>query len=138
MDKTTRNAIAAATQEARRLLEADFSAQLDGTFDVRSVGTMPAEGGPHLSAAERMQREKIVAAVDHKRAAGLSTAAAVTGYVRDAAFTTLNRFVALKLLEARGLVQECVSRGEQSAGYREYCGLAPGVSLLAGAAGYRL
>ena len=36
---------------------------------------------------------------------------AVADYLRDAAFTTLNRFVALKMLEARGLVQECVSRG---------------------------
>src|SRR5215207_6500778 len=102
MDKNTRNAIAAATQEARGLLEADFSAQLDGTFDVRPTGTIPTEGGRHLSAAERLQREKIVAAVEHKRAAGMSTAAAVTDYVRDAAFTTVNRFAALKLLEARG------------------------------------
>jgi hypothetical protein len=138
MDRITRNAIAAATQDARHLLEVDFSAQLDGTFDVRPRGTILPEGGRHLSAAERVQREKIVAAVEHKGAAGLSTASAVTDYVRDAAFTTLNRFAALKLLEARGLVQECVSRGEQSAGYREFCGLAPGVTLLPNAAGYRL
>jgi hypothetical protein len=63
---------------------------------------------------------------------------AVTDYVRDAAFTTLNRFVALKMLEARELVQECITKGEQSAGYREFCGMAPGVGLLANAAGYRL
>ncbi len=63
---------------------------------------------------------------------------AVTDYVRDAAFTTLNRFVALKMLEARELVQECITKGEQSAGYREFCGMAPGVALLPDAAGYRL
>ncbi len=63
---------------------------------------------------------------------------AVTDYVRDAAFTTLNRFVALKMLEARQLVQECITKGEQSGGYREFCGMAPGVALLPDAAGYRL
>ena len=56
----------------------------------------------------------------------MTPAEAVADYLRDAAFTTLNRFVALKMLEARELVQECVTRGEQSAGYREFCGLAPG------------
>ena len=63
---------------------------------------------------------------------------AVTDYVRDAAFTTLNRFVALKMLEARQLVQECITKGERSAGFREFCGMAPGVALLPDAAGYRL
>jgi hypothetical protein len=63
---------------------------------------------------------------------------AVADYVRDAAFTTLNRFVALKMLEARELVQECITKGEQSAGYREFCGMAPGIALLPDAAGYRL
>jgi len=29
-------------------------------------------------------------------------------------------------------------KGEQSAGYREFCGMAPGVALLPDAAGYRL
>ena len=58
-------------------------------------------------------------------------------YLREAAFTTLNRFVALKMLEARGLVQECISRGEQSAGFKEFCGLAPGLVQLPDH-GYRL
>jgi len=62
----------------------------------------------------------------------------VADYLRDAAFTTLNRFIALKMLEARELVQECITKGEQSSGYREFCGLAPGVVLLPDTAGYRL
>ena len=63
---------------------------------------------------------------------------AVADYLRDAAFTTLNRFVALKMLEARGLVQECVSKGEASSGFvNEFCGLAPGLKFPDGS-GYRL
>jgi hypothetical protein len=138
MDKTTRNAIERATQQARRLLEDDFSSQLEGTFDVLRSGVVAPKGGVHLSARQHFQREKIVAAIEHKCAAGTSAVAAVADYVRDAAFTTLNRFVALKMLEGRQLVQVCITRGEQSGGYREFCGMAPGLALLPDAAGYRL
>jgi 23S rRNA G2445 N2-methylase RlmL len=138
MDKSTRNAIERATQQARRLLEEDFSSQLEGTFDVLRSGIIAPSCGVHLSARQQFQRGKIVAAIDHKRAAGATATEAVADYVRDAAFTTLNRFIALKMLEARQLVQECITKGEQSAGYREFCGMAPGLALIPNAAGYRL
>src|SRR5690606_3643483 len=101
MDKDTRNAIERATQRARKLLEEDFAAQLEGTFDVLMDGSVAPTPGAHLSARQAFQRERIVAAIEHKRAAGMSAADAVRDYLRDAAFTTLNRFVALKMLEAR-------------------------------------
>jgi hypothetical protein len=126
MDKDTRSAIERATQRARRLIEEDFREQLEGTFDVHRDGTVAAKAGVHLSARQAFQRERIVAAIEHKRAAGMNAADAARDYLRDAAFTTLNRFVALKMLEARELVQECITKGEQSAGYREFCGMAAG------------
>lgn len=138
MDKDTRNAIERATQRARKLIEEDFREQLEGAFDVHRDGTVAANAGAHLSARQAFQRERIVAAIDHKRAAGMNAADAARDYLRDAAFTTLNRFVALKMLEARELVQECITKGEQSAGYREFCGMAAGVPLLPESAGYRL
>jgi len=138
VDKETRSAIERATQRARRVLEEDFAAQLEGDFDVLQSGVIAAKGGSHLTARQAFQRERIVAAIEHKRATGMTSAEAVNDYLRDAAFTTLNRFVALKMLEARELVQECVTKGEQSAGYREFCGLAPGLPLLKDSAGYRL
>ena len=138
MDKDTRNAIERATQRARKLIEDDFASQLGGTFDVQRNGTVALNAGSHLSPRQVFQRDKIVAAIEHKRAAGMSTVEAVADYLRDTAFTTLNRFVALKMLEARELVQECITKGEQSAGYREFCGMAPGVALLPESAGYRL
>jgi len=138
MDKDTRNAIERATQRARKLLEEDFSAQLEGEFDVHRSGAVAAKAGSHLSARQAFQRERIVAAIEHKRATGMAAAEAVVDYLRDAAFTTLNRFVALKMLEARDLVQECITKGEQSAGYREFSGMASGLPLLPDSAGYRL
>jgi hypothetical protein len=138
MDKDTRNAIERVTQRARKLLEEDFAVQLEGDFDVHRDGAVAAKAGGHLSARQAFQRERIVAAIEHKRAAGMNAADSVADYLRDAAFTTLNRFVALKMLEARELVQECITKGEQSAGYREFCGMAPGLPLLPDSAGYRL
>lgn len=138
MDKDTRTAIERATQKARKLLEEDFAAQLEGDFDVHRDGAVAATAGKHLSARQAFARERIVATIEHKRAAGMSAADAARDYLRDAAFTTLNRFVALKMLEARELVQECITKGEQSGGYREFCGMAPGLPLVPASAGYRL
>ena len=95
MDKETRSAIEKATQRGRRLLEEDFREQLAGTFDVLLDGTVAAKAGAHLTPPQRVQRDKIVAAIDHKRASGMKPPDAVADYLRDAAFTTLNRFAAL-------------------------------------------
>jgi|JI10StandDraft_1071094.scaffolds.fasta_scaffold28831_2 hypothetical protein len=138
MDKDTRNEIDRATQKARRLLEEDFGEQLEGDFDVLASGEIGAKASKHLTARQVLARDKIVAAIEHKRASGLDARAAVADYRRDAAFTTLNRFAALKMLEARGLVLECITKGELSSGYGEFHGAAPGVKLLPDSQGYRL
>jgi hypothetical protein len=137
MDKDVRNAIERATQKARHILEEDYAEQLDGVFDVRADGRVAEKGGAHLAGRQHILRDKIVAAIEHKRSVGMKPAEAVADYIRDAAFTTLNRFVALKMLEARDLVLECISRGDSSSGFAEFCGLAPSVKT-ADDAGYRL
>src|SRR5438309_9070079 len=98
MDKDTRNAIERATQRARKLLEDDFASQLEGTFDVLREGGVAPRAGPHLSPRQVFQRDKIVATIEHKRAAGMGAAEAVADYLRDTAFTMFNRVVALKML----------------------------------------
>lgn len=138
MDKDTRNTIERATQRARMLLQDDFAAQLEGKYDILLSGSVAHQGGVHLTKKEQMRRDKIMASIEHKRATGMEPADAVADYIRDAAFTFLNRFISLKMLEARQLVQECVTKGEQSSGYKEFCGLAPGLALLSDGEGYRL
>ncbi len=130
MDKSTRNTIQRATQVARELLEGEFREQLEGTFDILLDGTIADQPGAHLSDAQKVLRRKLVSALQHRGAGGQKSKEAVDGYLREAAFTTLNRFVALKMLEARELVQECISKGEESSGYKEYAALAPGLVAL--------
>ncbi|MFW5878574.1 MAG: Eco57I restriction-modification methylase domain-containing protein [Myxococcota bacterium] len=137
MDKEVRNRIQRATQAARSLLEREYQEQLEGEFDIRLDGTIAPKPGAHLDASERLLRGKLVAAVEHVGAGGLGPDEAVAAYLREAAFTTLNRFVALKMLEARGLLQECISRVDQSPGFKEFIGLAPGLVQLPDH-GYRL
>jgi Eco57I restriction-modification methylase len=138
MDKSVRNAIERATQALRHLLEEEFEAQLEGTFDILADGTIAQEAAAILTPEQGAHRDAIVAAIDRKLVAGMKRAEAVADYLRDTAFTTLNRFVALKMLEARGLVQQCVSRGQDSSGYGEFTGMAPGLLLLPDGRGYRL
>ena len=137
MDKSVRSSIQRATQAARTLLERAFGEQLEGTFDILLDGTISEQAGIHLSGRQKVTREKLVAAIAHKRSAGLNAEAAVQAYLREGAFTTLNRFVALKMLEARVLVQECVSKGEDSSGFKEFTALAPGIVAVEDK-GYRL
>ena len=137
MDKDVRNRIQHATQDVRELLEREFGEQLEGLFDIRLNGRIAPEPGAHLTPSERVLRTKLVAAIEHFRSSGASASEAVARYQREAAFTTINRLVALKMLEARNLVQECVSRGDQSTGFREFSGLAPGLAQLSDH-GYRL
>ncbi|MGE3912718.1 MAG: DNA methyltransferase [Chloroflexota bacterium] len=137
MEKETRNRLQAATRRARALLEQELGEQLEGVYDIRLNGLISEQPGAHLSPAERLIRSKLVAAVEHHQGSGADRKAAVLAYLREAAFTTLNRFVALKMLEARGLILESVSRGDQSSGFREFTGLAPGLVDLPDG-GYRL
>ena len=130
MDKDTRNRIQRATQAARALLEHEYAEQLEGVFDILLDGTIAAEPGQHLDAGQHLLRTKLATAVEHQRATGMKKADAVAAHIREAAFTTLNRFVALKMLEARGLLHECISRGDRSAGFRESTGLASGLGQL--------
>ena len=88
------------------------------------------QNNPKYNTAQRVVRTKLVTAVEHQRTSGMTRADAVAAYLREATFTTLNRFVALKMLEARELVLECISRGDQSAGFKEFTGLAAGLMQL--------
>jgi hypothetical protein len=137
MDKDLRNLLFGTTQAIRRLLEEEFSLQLEGTFDVHADGRIAEQPGSQLSASERLVRCRIVEAIQHRLAVGESAAEAVRGFQSEAVFTFLNRLAALKMMEARALVLPCVSQGDQSQGFKEFSGLAPGLIELPDK-GYRL
>jgi hypothetical protein len=138
MEKEQRTRLQKATQDARRLLEEEFAGQLLQTYDINvSAGRWSDEPGAHLQAEERLIREKLVAWIEHKEAQINDRKEALLLALREMAFTALNRFVALKLMEARELVRPCVSGGLESEGFQEFTAVAQG--LLADQEGaYRL
>jgi hypothetical protein len=139
MDRETRNALQGMTQRARVLLSNEFREQLEATYDVMRTGAVAASPGSHLGRRQVATRARLVEAVAHKRAAGMPPSEAFEDFVRDSAFTALNRFAALKMLEARGLLRPCIGDGELSAGYAtEFAAVAPELKLLPDGEGYRL
>ena len=103
MDRDTRNLLERTTQQARRLLELEYKRQLEGTFDILPDGTIHPDAGRHLSDEECFLRGRLVTAIEHRRAQGESPADSVDNFIRECAFTFLNRIVALRMIEARGL-----------------------------------
>ena len=137
MDKATRSTLQNATQAARRLLEEDFDQQLEGIYDILPDGGVLDAPGAHLDAHGRLLRNKLVAALGHYRQRGLSPQAARAMLLREAAFTTLNRFAALKLLEARKVIREPWPGASNPAASRNFARWPPGLVALPDK-GYRL
>jgi hypothetical protein len=149
MDRDLRNALRTAVVACRQILEAEVWRQLEGTYGVTRGGQFLAreEFLSYGAAPEAWDRERaaIGAALQHIESTGISRSVAVEQFVRETAFTTLNRLVALKLMEheSRGLIMESVGRGKESKGFvlfqkvsPEVCRTAKNGDVLDG--GYRL
>lgn len=128
MDQTVRNPLRETVLAARSLLENAIREELQGrlgiyTANTKGRGTLglvvedDARMG-HLEPDERETRRLLLDHVDVLQTGGLAAPSALDAFVRETAFTWLNRFVAFKMLEARGLVRETVSRLENSNGFK--------------------
>jgi hypothetical protein len=133
MEKEQRNALRTAVVKMRRLLEKDFQEQLEGTYNILPDGRV-LESAP----GDPVVRARLLDLAQHHRAGGATAPEAVDRVVREAAFTVLNRFAALKMAERRHLVRECVSQGAQSEAIRELAECAPGLRGALADGGYRL
>jgi hypothetical protein len=124
MKQETRNQIRNTVLETRRLLELDAAEQLEGVFGItRSGKIQPFSSMPTLQGDPVLQHERrqIEAALKHDRDAGLSAKEAVTRFIHETAYTVLNRLVAIKMLETRGLLRrEAVAEGRGSNGFKDF------------------
>jgi hypothetical protein len=118
MDETTKRAIKKTILALRRLLERDdIPAVLKqhGIFpDGRRV---PIEKLAVLDDRGKERRERLEAAIDREvHAMGGDQKAGIERYAREVAFTYLNRLVALRSMEVRGLIDECIRTRDDYAG----------------------
>jgi 23S rRNA G2445 N2-methylase RlmL len=142
VDKDLRNTLRTAVVQCRKALEADVGRQLEGTYGILPDGRVLPEDqlGKGWKTALRSERERILAAIRHIESYGLSRAQALEQFVRETAFTALNRLAALKLMEhpSRGLIQESVGKGKESRGVQLFQKISPEACRGEAEGGFRL
>ncbi len=141
MDKSLRTQLYLTVVKCRELLEEDLALQLEGSYGVHADGRLEPLGNlKHLDAVGRADRQAIEATIRHHEAAGSRRQAAVERYIRESAFTFLNRLAALKLMEhpRRALIQPSVGAAEQSKGFTQFSMLSPEAMRGQAGGGYHL
>lgn len=140
LEKDTRDAIGRTVRALRSLFEEDFGKQSSGRFGIRSSPRVDVKGGGldawldpmdslSLTPAEYAQRGELVHALNYLTSEGNGPAEAVARLIREAAFTVVNRLLAVRVAEAIGILPEVLSAGRYSAGFKETVGdLFPGLA----------
>jgi hypothetical protein len=129
-DKATRNRLARFVSDARDLLTAEFTRQLQHEYGldpetgvVTELDKLTALDDSRRETASIL-RETMAYYLDGKVGDNKNRKAALTRILREQAFTVLNRLCALRLAEARDLILQAVGGGYQSQGFQLYARLA--------------
>lgn len=145
MDQDLRNALRRVVASLREKLVESASEELERTFGIlpESGQALPIEQVPPLLRSPELQRrrQELLEAIEHERRQTTGRdpgARALEMFVLKAAFTQLNRLAALKVLERRGLVPECLSKGTESEGFRLFRRVETGLAGGESDGGYRL
>lgn len=123
-DQVTRNRLQRFVNDARKVLELEFGRQLQNEYglDPSSGAVTPLNKLAHLSDAKKETAHILRDILAHYIAseAGTDNKVALERIVREQAFTVLNRIVALRMAEARGLLLESIDHGYQAKGFQLY------------------
>lgn len=126
MDQAVRNKLRNVVTQCRKLLEDATGQALQGRFGIYAAskkGEVQIEDEArmaHLTEDDRACRQDLLDHLAHIQAIGYKPSEALEQLIREIAFTHLNRLCAYKIMEARGLIREAVSRGLKSQGFFFY------------------
>lgn len=126
-DQTTRNRLQRFVNDARGVLEEEFTRQLQNNYGMDPNAGTVAElvSLRHITDAQRETARILRDTLAHYVAGGdTSVSQGLDRIVREQAFTVLNRLAALRMAEARGLLVESVGNGLQAKGFQLYARLA--------------
>jgi hypothetical protein len=129
LDAAQRTKLDRLISRARTVLEDDFATQAEGRFGIHPDGTIEDEAALPDSTTDKNTRSDLEQIVDHLVTLGEEPAGAVARLLREAAFTHLNRLIAIRIAEAIGLLPESLAKGFQSRGFRDLGEIMP---ILAG------
>lgn len=126
-DQTTRNRLQRFVNDARRVLEEEFTRQLQNDYgmdpNAGTVSELPSLR--HINDSQRETARILRDTLAHYTASGdMNAVQGLERIVREQAFTVLNRLAALRMAEARGLLVESVGNGFQAKGFQLYARLA--------------
>lgn len=125
-DQTTRNRLQRFVNDARRVLEEEFTRQLQNDYGMDPNAGTVAELASlrHINDAQRETARILRDTLAHYTASGdMNAMQGLDRIVREQAFTVLNRLAALRMAEARGLLIESVGNGFQAKGFQLYARL---------------
>jgi hypothetical protein len=129
LDAVQRSMLERLVIRARILLENDLAAQVEGRFGIHLDGTIEDETALPDDTTDKTTRRDLEQIVAHLRTQGEDPPSAVGRLLREAAFTHLNRLVAIRIAEAISLLPESLANGPQSRGFRDLGEIMP---ILAG------
>ena len=128
LDAAQRSKLERLIIRARMLLESDFAAQTEGRFGIHLDGTIEDQAALPDSPTDKITRSDLEQIVTHLRTLGEDPAGAVARLLREAAFTHVNRLIAIRVAEAIGFLPESLARGAQSRGFRDLGEIMPMLS----------
>ena len=128
LDAAQRSKLERLIIRARMLLESDFAAQTEGRFGIHLDGTIEDEAALPAITTDKITRSDLEQIVTHLRTLGEDPAGAVARLLREAAFTHVNRLIAIRVAEAIGLLPESLARGPQSRGFSDLGEIMPMLS----------
>jgi hypothetical protein len=128
LDDAQRSKLERLIIRARTLLESDFAAQVEGRFGIHLDGTIEDEAALPDITTDKITRSDLEQIVSHLRTLGEDPAGAVACLLREAAFTHVNRLIAIRVAEAIGLLPESLARGTQSRGFKDLGEIMPMLS----------
>ena len=118
MDETTKRAIKKTILALRKLLERQDIPSVLKQYGIFPDGRrVPVEKLALLDENGKQRRTRLEAIINREiQAVGGNQKTGVERYCREVAFTYLNRLIALRSMEARGLLDECIKIREDYAG----------------------
>jgi hypothetical protein len=125
-DQATRNRLQRFVNEARRVLEEEFTRQLQNDYgmDPNAGSVADLSSLRHINDAQRETARILRDTLAHYTAGGdMNASQGLDRIVREQAFTVLNRLAALRMAESRGLLVESVDNGFQAKGFQLYARL---------------
>ena len=126
-EQATRNRLQRFVNDARRVLQEEFTRQLQNDYgmDPNAGAVADLSSLRHINDQQRETARILRDTLAHYTASGdMNASQGLDRIVREQAFTVLNRLAALRMAEARGLLIETISDGYQARGFQLYARLA--------------